>query len=61
MSTTTTSAGPSAQEQLAGLVRALWQAVVRATRAAEQLPALPEVLVPYMVGETVIGKQAGKR
>jgi DNA-binding MarR family transcriptional regulator len=48
VSTTTATAGPSAQEQLAGLLRALWQAVVRATRAAEQLPTLPEAQVAVL-------------
>jgi DNA-binding MarR family transcriptional regulator len=30
------------EERLSGLLRALWHAVVRATRAAEHLPSLPE-------------------
>ncbi|MEV6492557.1 MarR family transcriptional regulator [Actinoplanes sp. NPDC051633] len=30
------------EEQLSGLLRSVWRALVRATRSAERLPALPE-------------------
>lgn len=36
------------QEKFSGLLRALWQALVRATRAAEQLPSLPEAQVAVL-------------
>ncbi|MET0692560.1 MAG: MarR family transcriptional regulator [Propionibacteriaceae bacterium] len=39
---------PSPAEQLADQLRALWQALVRATRTAEQLPSLPEAQVAVL-------------
>lgn len=44
----TDAASGTAPEQLAGLLRTLWPALVRATRSVEQLPALPEAQVAVL-------------